>query len=175
MTKPTITAKQHFNRPLMVKTMDRAKAEVHREAGEMVVRTARSLIQQSETISQPGSPPNGKTGLLQASILFEVEGGNNPTVLVGPKRLDRSNDAVRTSSPVPSILEHGGKIEVHEVRRPDGTWRRIGFSKPPLILSAAAETRWRRVTVKKRPFMLPALKASQKHFPGLWRGKFKKG
>lgn len=174
-SKRLISVDQKFNRSGMVKTMDRTKSKVHQKAGELVVSTAKSLIQSSVNTSQPGQPPKGKTDRLRGSILYAVEGGSQPSVLVGAKILNSTNQSVRSSSPASEILEHGGKIEVHEVKRSGGKWQRVGIASMPLTLSPAVETRWRRVAVKKRPFMLPALRAVQNKLPSLWRGMFKKG
>lgn len=169
--------KLSFNRARMVRTMGQAKTEFHHRAGAMVRNKARSLIRQGLGTSQPGEPPRGKTKRLKSSILFDVdESSRKPSVLIGPKILESHSPSIRSvDGPASKILEHGGKVEVREERISGGKWQRVGLRRPPMSLSAGAVTRWRRVTVKRRPYMLPALRATESRFPGLWRGIFKKG
>jgi len=172
MSKSLVEIKKiFFDRPGLNKTMSRARLQFLSKAGAFVRRSARSSIRQSKKTSEPGQPPKGKTKRLKESIFFGLE---KNSVVIGPVKLESANKHVRTlGPPVSEVLERGGEIEVHEYQDRSGSWVQIrGSSERRLI--GSRPTRWRKVKVSARPFMVPALRANQSKFPGLWRGLFKK-
>lgn len=165
--------KLFFDRPGLLKTMNRARLQFLSKAGAFVRRSARSLIRQSKQTSKPDQPPKGKTNRLKNTILFGLE---KNSVVIGPVKLESTAKNVKTfGPPVCEVLERGGEIRVHEYQSRNGSWLQITGSSEQSPLAQARPTRWRKVKVSARPFMVPALRANQSKFPGLWRGLFKKG
>lgn len=93
---------QFFDRKTVVLAMDRAKRKVLSRFGAFVRRRARSSIRKRKKISEPGTPPTNRTGLLRDNIFF-VYDRNRDSVVIGPTLLNRRDDDV------PELLEYGGQ------------------------------------------------------------------
>ncbi len=137
-----------FDRPAVIKRVNRAKLQYLRIAGGRTRLTARRSIRPRKQISLPGNPPNSHTGGLRESILFGLD-PQRDAVLVGP------TPRLRQRSPGgglrgASVLEFGGELV--------GT---DSAGKP------------RKMYYRARPFMGPALDKISPQLPELWKNSVK--
>lgn len=149
---------QFFDRPAVIKAVDRAKKRELSRAGAYVRSTARRSIKPARRkpkarpkrrrrkpavvrTSQPGQPPkmHTRTGRNLRLILFAWE-PTRQSVVIGPV-LFKSRDGVR----IPEVLEKGGRS--YAVKR----------------------GKKYRTRVAARPYMSPALAANAPKFPDLFR------
>ena len=130
-----------FDRPKVMKAVDRATRRVLSKFSAFVRTTARSSIRRRKGASAPGKPPSSHTGLLKRFIFFGYE-PRQRSVVIGPSRLNQKvGDA-------PHALEHGGTSTIVEGTRRNRTKRRV--------------------TIAARPFMGPAFEKEHPQLPKLW-------
>ena len=141
--------KLFFDKPKVLRAVDRATRQALTKVGAFVRRTARSSIRKRKRTSEPGKPPTSRTGLLKKFLFFAYD-SQRQSVAIGPAELTGAK-----SKGVPEILEHGGSTTI--VRRRKGKLVR------------------KRVKIAARPFMVPALHANLEHIPKQWRGRVRRG
>lgn len=129
-----------FDRPAVLRAVDKARRESLSKAGAFVRQAARTSLRKRKGTSPPGRPPHSHTGTLRRWIRFVYDRDSN-SVVVGPARLNKPGDA-------PHALEFGGTTTVAR-RRQD-----------------RLDTR--RVRIARRPYMGPALEKEAPKFPKLW-------
>ena len=130
-----------FDRPKVMKAVDRATRRVLSRFGAFVRTTARSSIRQRKHPSGPGRPPSSHTGLLKRFIFFGYDRSRR-SVVIGPARLNQKvGDA-------PHALEYGGTSTVVEGTRNKRTKRRVAIAA--------------------RPFMGPAFEKEKPQLTKLW-------
>ena len=135
-----------FDRPKVVRAVDKAKRQALSKAGAFIRTRARTSIRKRKRISQPGQPPSSHTGLLRRFILFGYD-RQSDSVVVGPVGF--------RSSVAPRVLEEGGRTRI--VRRRRG------------------RKESRVVRVGARPYMAPALEAERDNIPKVWRNSVRQG
>lgn len=136
-----------FDRPAVVRAVDRAKRAVLSRAGAFIRQRARTSIRPRKGSAPPGSPPHSHEGSLRRLILFGYD-PRSDSVVVGPVGF--------RGSVAPRALEFGGKTTVASRRR------------------APRDTR-RTLRIAARPYMAPALEKERPKLPALWRDSVKKG
>jgi hypothetical protein len=114
----------------------------------------------SGRVSEPGTPPRTRTGLLRKLLLFSYDPASQ-SVIIGPAAINGTGPKALDGATTPSVLETGGRIELTEVQV-NGQWR-VGAR------IANEPTRRRAVEVKARPYMGPAFQAELKKLPPNWR------
>ncbi len=129
-----------FDRPKVMRAVDRARRTVLSRAGAFIRQTARTSIRKRKGTSTPGNPPYSHVGLLRKFILFGYD-RQSESVVVGPVGF--------RGSTAPRVLEQGGTTTVTRRRR-----------------GKRAE---RRVRIAARPYMNPALEKERPKLPELWR------
>lgn len=112
---------QFFDRKTVVSAMDRAKRKVLSRFGAFVRRRARSSIRKRKKVSEPGTPPTNRTGLLRNNIFFVYDRPRD-SVVIGPILLNRGGEA-------PELLEHGGQV----TRRVRGKRVRMTYRPRPFM------------------------------------------
>jgi hypothetical protein len=114
-----------FDRPAVMKAVDRAERKVLSRFGSFVRRGARSSIRKRKPISTPGFPPSSHTDLLKRNIFFLYD-PQRSSVVIGPILLNKGTDA-------PALLEHGGSVMRQRDRKPVRmTYRPRPFMGPAL-------------------------------------------
>lgn len=174
--------KAFFDRMAVIERMDKAKHRALSKAGGMVRKAALWNLKRRKAPSQPGSPPSIHTskgaegpaaGLKYLLYVYDDRIGS---VVVGPVKFNQLNQSAidRGSQTVPQIMEFGGVVNIHEVRRVQ-PWRRESYKWRRRDLRRNArpgdERRVRRAVYKPRPFMGPALASAVKSpkFPDQFR------
>ena len=135
-----------FDRPKVIRAVDRAKRKVLSKAGAFIRTSARTSIRPRKGTSRPSSPPHSHEGSLRRLILFGYDAGSD-SVVVGPVGFKRPT--------APNVLEFGGKATI---------FRRV---KGKLVRE--------QVPIASRPYMTPALKKEQHRLPTLWRNSVRGG
>ena len=129
--------KLFFDKPKVIRAVNRAKKGGLSRAGGWIRKTARQSMRVRKGSSPPGQPPYAHTRLLK-DFLFYSWDQRTESVVIGPAKLHRRRRGRRST--VPNLLEFGGST-----RRPD-YWR--GAKK--------------KMHIAPRPYMGPALqKADQ--------------
>lgn len=119
----TQTKAQFFDRPAIVKSVDRGTRKVLSKFGAFVRRAAQSSIRKRKTVSAAGQPPSSHTGLLKRNIFF-VYSEDRQSVVIGPILLNKGTDA-------PRLLEHGDTVtRTRRRRRVRMTYRPRPFMGP---------------------------------------------
>ncbi len=137
----TVEVKRLFmDRDRVIRATDRAQRRALSRIGGYVRTTAKRSIRKRKKKSEPGKPPSSHSGELRGGIWFSYE-PREKTVVIGP---------VSFGTGVPSVLEHGGTINVKTDRR--GTPGR-------------SET----VRIKARPYMGPAERDARERIPDAFR------
>lgn len=142
-----------FDRPAVMRSMDRKTRYVLASFGGLVRTTSRRSIRRRKSdSSQPGSPPFSKTGLLRDHIYFAAEPSRR-NVVIGPAKLNKPGD-------VPALLETGGSVtrRVFAIEKGGKTELRSSRKAPP-----------KRVAYEPRPYMKPAMDKSLPKLDGLWQ------
>jgi hypothetical protein len=129
-----------FDRPKVIRAVDRAKRQALSKAGAFIRQTARHSIRPRKGTSRPGSPPHSHEGSLRRLILFGYD-PRSDSVVIGPVGFRRST--------APNVLEFGGKATVF--RRVRGRLVR------------------QQVPIAARPYMRPALEKERPKLPSVWR------
>jgi hypothetical protein len=135
-----------FDRPKVIRAVDRAKRRSLSKAGAFIRQRARTSIRKRKRSSRPGEPPSSHTGLLRRFILFGYD-RRSDSVVVGPVGFRRSL--------APNVLEFGGRATVTERR---GSRRKM-----------------RTVRIAARPYMRPALEKERSNLPKVWRNSVRGG
>lgn len=133
-----------FDRPKVMRAVDRARRRVLSKAGAFIRQTARTSIRKRKGTSKPGSPPHSHVGLLRKFILFGYD-RQSESVIIGPVGFRKST--------APRVLEQGGTTTVMRRRRGKRTERRV--------------------RVAARPYMNPALEKERPKLPEFWRNSVK--
>ncbi len=155
-----------FDRPAVLRRMDRATARSLSRAGAFVRRRAIHRLRRRKRYSKPGESPsvhsNDRVATLR-NILFGFDG--RYTVIVGPVGLNQMQYAGGriTAGTVPATLEFGGQVGIRE-KLVGNVWLPRGRRRP----RPDQPTRVRMATYAPRPFMGPALEAERDKFPNLW-------
>lgn len=167
-----------FDRPLVDKSIDRARFKALGKAGAFVRRTARKSIRRTKTkISAPGEPPraHGPEPNIR-TILFAYD-PKTQSVVVGPVKLNGNQ------GDVPALLEFGGSA-VRQFFLIDESGEDSAFNVAAGRFVSAKSGRFisgkkiryvhsrkapkRTVQYKPRPFMGPALEKEAPGFQSLW-------
>jgi hypothetical protein len=98
-----------FDRPAVVRALDRANRRALSRAGAFVRQRARTSMKKRKGTSPPGQPPYAHVGLLRKFLLFAYDAGKK-SVVVGPARINKSGEA-------PALLEHGGRNQAGDFYR----------------------------------------------------------
>ena len=155
MIPTTINIKAFFfDRPRVIRAVDRARRRALSRAGAFIRTRARTLIRKRKTTSAPGKPPHSHVGDLRRLIFFGYDSASD-SVVVGPMRF-KTGDA-------PHTLEFGGYL-ITNYARMQGRDSRGRFTRARVVHGDA-----RRVFIAPRPYMGPALQAERPHIPRMWR------
>jgi len=130
-----------FDKPAVLRAVDKAKRAVLSKAGAFVRTTAKHSIRTKKGSAPPGQPPHSHEGSLRRLIYFGYDPATD-SVVVGPVGFKRTG--------APHLLEFGGKTEIQR--------RRLG---------KVVRTR---VTIAQRAFMGPALEKERPELPKRWAG-----
>lgn len=143
---------QFFDRPAVLKAVDRAERRQLARFGAFVRRAARQSIRRTKKkSSRPGRPPNTQTGLIKNAILFAYD-PDAASVVIGPVRAksDRRTGRVVTisrASGVWKLLEDGGIVRARDTRTGKG----------------------RTMRYRPRPYMGPAFEKNLARMPDMLR------
>lgn len=135
-----------FDRPKVIKAVDRAKRQALSKGGAFIRQAARTSIRPRKGTSKPGNPPFSHEGSLRRLILFGYD-ERTDSVVVGPVGF--------RSSTAPNVLEFGGTTTI--VRRRQGRLVR------------------QQVRIAARSYMAPALERERPKLPALWRNSVRGG
>ncbi|GIK17588.1 MAG: hypothetical protein BroJett003_25520 [Planctomycetota bacterium] len=135
-----------FDKPTVLRAVDKAKRAVLSKAGAFIRTTAKYSIRTKTGSAPAGRPPHSHEGSLRRLIYFGYDPASD-SVVVGPVGFKRST--------APNVLEFGGKTEVSRRRR-----------------GKVVRTR---VTIDQRPFMGPALEKERPQLPKRWGGSVRGG
>jgi hypothetical protein len=149
-----------FDRIAVLARLDRAEQRELSRIGAFVRKRGRSLLRKRKRVSAPGEVPSVHSSDNRVSlrnILFGYDARIHG-VVIGPVRLNQVNltDTGRVS--IPSLMEFGGHVNIHEeqyrnTKTPDKWYRRdFRVSKSPW-----KKYRIRRANYAARPFMGRAL------------------
>jgi hypothetical protein len=153
-----------FDRVKVQDAIGRAEAEELAKIGAFIRTTARrKVLRRRKRVSAPGEPPSvhstDRVATLK-NILFAYE----PTkhrVIVGPVKLNQVNRMAGTTSsePVPSILEFGGVVSIHEEQYKNSSNNRKWFRRDMryAVRPDKKNYRTRQARYAARPFMAVAL------------------
>lgn len=148
-----------FDRPGIQRRVDQGRRKALSKAGSWVRRRARSILRRRKRVSRVGEPPSVHSDPGLKTILFGWDQGRQ-SVVVGPVRLNKV--VMGTQTRVPSLMEFGGEVSIHEEARANGQpwsadigmWRRRDMRRLPKPWKVY---RVRRAHYGPRPFMAPAL------------------
>lgn len=149
-----------FDRAVVLRAAERAKARGLSKFGAYVRRNAKDLLKYRAQPSAAGSPPSvhrtmtrtktNRAGVAKTQrvsplreFLFFAYDPARKSVVIGPAKLDRPGDA-------PAALEYGGTSRVER----DGKTVTI--------------------TVRARPYMRPAFEKAARDLPAIWRDSIKR-
>jgi hypothetical protein len=154
-----------FDRPAVLRAVDRAKLKYLRGAGALTMTIARRSVRTGTARksaptagvtrrrrkakvrqAQPNKPPFSRTKRFRKSILFHYDAATN-SMVVGPEKLNED--------PSPRAFEEGGTYPIW-VRIPKGQGR-------------PAQKIRTRGTYRKFPTMQPALAIAEPRLPKLWQ------
>lgn len=150
-----------FDRPAVVKSMDRARRRSLARAGGWIRQTARRSMRRAgpkTPPSSPGEPPRARAGQIRDLLFFGWDEGTR-SVVIGPETF-----SARQSSYQATVLhEYGGTVRLRTRRS------RVGGN--------AQSKDGDLVTFKPRPYMAPALqKALEKRvIPEAFRNSVRSG
>ena len=117
-----------FDSEKVLRAVDSTMRRKLSKFGAFVRTRSRSSIRKRKAVSQPGTPPTNRTGLLKKFIFFSYD-EQTKTVVIGPA-------AFRENATAPELLEHGGRgITSRFVNRTgqiprEGIWRPRPFMRP---------------------------------------------
>lgn len=135
-----------FDRPKVIRAVDRAKRQSLSKGGAFIRQAARTSLRPRKGSSRPGNPPFSHEGSLRRLILFGYD-RRSDSVMVGPVGFRKSV--------APRALEHGGATVVVSRRR--------------------GRLQSRKVKIAARPYMAPALERERTKLPALWRNSVRGG
>jgi hypothetical protein len=135
-----------FDRPKVIKAVDRAKRQALSKGGAFIRQSAKTSIRPRKGTSKPGSPPFSHEGSLRRLILFGYD-ERTDSVVVGPVGFRKST--------APNVLEFGGTTTI--VRRRGDRFVR------------------EQVRIAARSYMAPALERERAKLPALWRNSVRGG
>lgn len=146
-----------FDRDKVSRAVNAAVRRQLSRFGAFVRQRSRSSIRPRKAVSEPGSPPTNRTGLLRDFIFFAYE-QSTQTVVIGPAKLNKPGV-------VASLLEYGGSVQ--------GDGRTIFITRDPGRDAVTGQfvTRGRKrvrldgtMHYKPRPFMNPAFQIEKAKF-----------
>lgn len=142
--------KLFFDRPRVMRAVDRGKRSALSRIGGWIRKTARRSMRRRKRASRPGEPPSAHTGLLRDGTFYSFD-PSSESVVIGPVRMKRQG------TDVPQVLEHGGISTVTRLR--------------------GGKVHRRRVKIEARPYMGPALEKAMEAdvIPEAFRGSVKGG
>jgi hypothetical protein len=111
-----------FDPDKVIKAVDKAMYRKLSRFGAFVRTRSRSSIRKRKAVSEPGTPPTNRTGLLKKFIYFAYD-EQTKTVIIGPA-------AFREGASVPELLEYGGRGTVSKYIRRRGQDLVQGIWKP---------------------------------------------
>ena len=158
------TAKRSFfDRPAVVKALDKAERRGLSKLGAFIRKRARSSLRKRKKPSAPGKPPSMHEGQIKKFLFFAYE-PETKSVVVGPALLRKTS-----ISTVPELHEHGGNTEIKEYQLSGGLWttaKRFNFG------DQERPTRTRKATYPERPYMRPAFEAELPRAPEHFKNTF---
>lgn len=160
--------KLFFDKPAILKAIDRAAIRVLSKFGAFIRTAAKSSIRKRKKVSPPGFPPSSHEGSLKRLIFFSYD-KEKKSVVIGPVPFGAKGGQV------PELLEYGGTRRI-----PKGTLvvvdAGVGRGKGGRFISGKqfVESDGRTVKYEPRSFMGPALKQEAPKFAGLWANAIKK-
>lgn len=157
-----------FDKPAVMRAVDRATRRVLSRFGSYVRRTARFSIRRRKAPSVPGAPPSSHTGDLKNRIYFAYE-PQRQNVVIGPTPTNQvffKADGRPVRGTVPEVLEKGGAIRILEVRK-YGRWQRADLRSHRRL--SGLPTRLRTVQIAARPYMGPAFRENRPKLDEFWR------
>lgn len=172
-----------FDRPAVVRRMDRATHRALSKAGSFVRTRARTSLRRRKSVAAPGEAPHVHSTHPFATlknILFGFDGRDS--VVVGPVGFNtrRSRGTIQMSRMVPNIHEFGGqvtrvrRVPVKKAKSQRAATRRQAEAYRALLKSGRVqpdrsfELKEEVLNYPRRAFMQPALEAEQDKFPELW-------
>lgn len=153
--------KAFFDREKIKRALDRQQRRSISKSLAFVRTRARSLLRRRKRPAAAGRPPSvHSSGPGLKTILFaydtRIKGG-----IVGPVKLNQVNITDLGTKTVPSILEFGSQVRIHETQSfTDGKWYRRDRRRK---LGIGQKRRVRSVQYQPRPFMTPALETEAKN------------
>ena len=148
-----------FDKPAVVRAVDRARRRVLSRAGAIVRRAAKKQLRKKRggRPAKAGEPPTRRKGLLYKLTYFAYEQASQ-SAIVGP-RLLRTKTAPTSEHTVPSVLETGGRVRAPRYRSRHGGQRYT-----------------RQVTLKydPHPYMQPALRAEKDKVADVWKNSIRR-
>jgi hypothetical protein len=135
-----------FDKPTVLRAVDKAKRAVLSKAGAFIRTTAKHSIRTKKGSTPAGQPPHSHEGSLRRLIYFGYDPATD-SVVIGPVGFKRTG--------APHVLEFGGKTEVQRRRR------------GKVVRS--------RVTIAQRAFMGPALEKERPQLPKRLGGSMRGG
>ncbi len=163
LTVTVVTKDFFFDKPYVMRHVDRARRRVLSRFGAYVRRTAMWSIRRRKKVSEPGKPPSSHSGDLKHGILFGYDVGRE-SVVIGPMPLHGKDtkDALE-------LLEYGGRTKLRKPRYmrvgPAGRDAAGRFTQGKMVKLK----RGTRLRYKARPFMGPALEKEKPKLPQMWR------
>src|SRR5688500_3112527 len=98
-----------FDRPKVLKALDRANKRALSKAGAFVRQRAKTSMRKRKGTAPSGEPPYAHVGLLRKLMFFAYD-AQRKSVVVGPARIN-------TPTGVPGLLEHGGRNQAGDYYR----------------------------------------------------------
>ncbi len=148
-----------FDRPAVIKALERGQARAMARSGGFVMRVARRSMRRvkRDRSSKPGAPPFARVGLLRDKLFFAFD-DKLRDVVVGPEGF--------AGSSVPSLHERGGVVRLNNqlvtrvVRSRDASGR---FTARRVTQRVTGTLRY-----DPRPYMAPALEISRDRIAEFW-------
>jgi len=139
-----------FDRPGVLRIIDRGTAAGLSKFGAYVRQTAQQSIRspgKKGKPSKPGKPPKNRTGKLKDNIFFTYD-PNRRSVVIGPTSFNGGGGKA------PATLEYGGT-----------------FTRTRRYPSGRITTRT--YSIAARPYMTPAFEKNLKKLPRIWKDIYK--
>lgn len=156
------TAKRSFfDRPAVVKALDKAERRGHLRLGAFVRTRARSSLRKRKKPSQPGSPPSMHVGHIRKFLYFVYDPATK-SVVVGPALL-----GAQSGTTVPEVHEHGGELDQKEYQLSGGRWVRYKPGGDKVRATRLVDAKY-----PPRPYMKPALDAELPKAPEHFKNTF---
>lgn len=158
--KPNQAMRNFFDRPLVMRKLDKATLDALSKSGAFVRRTAKGLIRNRAKPAKPGQSPSNRTGFLREYIYFAYD-DKRKAVVIGPARLN--GRAARNLAP--RTLEFGGPVTVTEdlyaAKNGQLYWSPNHQKNAKAIGQRRTETR----VIEPRPYMMLALMRNLPRIP----------